>query len=110
MTLLRFITEEERLTLENLSTVPELIIEGTGHTYLYYGVKYKEGLSSSTIAQLETINNILVDVIKGFSSFSNFTPKGTLRFQYAWDSSFKGVGYISINQLHKGFDPEESQA
>lgn len=110
MKLLRFITEEERTLLDKLSSEPELIIAGASHTHLYYGVRYKSDLSQDAEDKLDLINTILSQVIGGFSSFSNFTPDKCIRFQYAWDSSFTGVGYLTLDQLSTGFNPGEAQA
>jgi hypothetical protein len=108
MKLLRYITEAEKQLLQEYSTRKDLIIKGATHGYLYYGIVSKLGNTQELIDRINEISALLSTVIEGFKYFSNFTPEGKIRFQYAWTSTFTGVGYITIKELDNGFEIEES--
>ena len=85
-----------RLT-ELKDNFPELTFNNNGYEYLSPKVKedHKE--------QIIEIESILRKTIKGFDRFDNFKPKRELdgrtyvRVQYAYDSSFIGVGYFNLD-------------
>lgn len=99
MTLLRSITLSEKGLLTSYSHMPELIINGATHSNWYYGVRQRGELSEEAQKALDDIEVLLKQLIGGFVSFSNFTEKGQLRFQYMWSPLFQGVGYLPIDEL-----------
>lgn len=98
-------TELETIAKEN----PELVFDNVGFEYLSREVKEEKA------EQIARISEILKEHVKGFSKFFNFKPckkRGlTLRFDYAWDQRFVGVGYLPLDHLRDGFpEGEKSQA
>jgi hypothetical protein len=66
--------------------------------------------------QFKIVTDILKKTIEGFVEFNHFKISKEkvskekvirLRFQYYWDKSFKGVGYIKLDELLNGFDKIE---
>ena len=57
--------------------------------------------------QFKTVTDILRNTIEGFVEFNHFVIHKKksyigIRFQYPYDSSFTGVGYIKLDELLKG--------
>lgn len=81
---------------------PNLTLQNTGYETLD-----KDKLTTEDKTKLSEVTDILKKTIHGFSSFQNFrrdkTQKIQLRFQYAYDVSFTGVGYILLDELLNGF-------
>lgn len=86
---------------------PKLTFDNNGYEYIRKELEeHKEVVNE--------INEILKATIGRFPEFNNFKPrpKGhkdgdfAVRCQYAWDSSFTGVGYFGINEF-KNFEEDE---
>ena len=98
------ISKEQHSTLLNLMQDNEgLILENKGYQYI------RRELTNKEVEAKQQVVNILKNHIKGFNSFTNFrhhvkTGKPQIRFDYAYSSSFSGVGYIKIDELLNGFD------
>lgn len=77
-------------------------------TFQNNGYEYIKNLSEEELKKVEEVNVILKRAILRFSEFNNFrlTSDGRiqLRFQYGYDNSFTGVGYILLEELYKGFE------
>ena len=88
------------------------------HPILTYQNKGYDTIDTSKMTDedkeaFKKVQDILLMKIKGFSSFQNFRINKKneieLRFQYnySYDGSgipFTGVGYLTVRELHKGFD------
>ena len=89
-------TIKEKLT-EIKSNFPKLTFQNEGYQYLSKEIKENH---KKEIAEIESI---LKEEIKGFSEFNNFRENKdgsfSVRCQYCWDDSFKGVGYFNINEF-----------
>lgn len=106
MTLLKFITAEERAILTELSKDKSLICARA------YG-------KHSNPEKAKIVLDILKPCILGISEFSSFVGNDKLRIQYNYDANydeewkgnkfrppytgFYGVGYITLNELQFGF-------
>jgi hypothetical protein len=100
MTVLRALTEVELEWVKSLIEDGDLTIEGACHSFYYYGwANNKEDLSDEAKENYKNLNRLLKKVIPDFVSFSNFTPEGTLRYQYSWTPDFTGVGYCLVEDL-----------
>lgn len=99
MKLKRFITLEEKVRLLELCANKELIVDTSNYAYKYMN----KDLQEKNKDIINEISMILNDCIEGFAVFNNFTIDRRLRFQYQWELGFSGVGYITINELRKGF-------
>jgi hypothetical protein len=97
-----------------------LFLQNEGYEYI------RKEFNDSEKKAKKNVEAILSKSILGFSSFTNFrlskkTEELQLRFQYHYDadvnldenkvrvgnkseSPFVGVGYITLRELHKGFD------
>lgn len=84
-------------------------------TYQNLGYDYpdKSKWSDEDKEAFNTVTDILKKIVKGFVEFNNFRINKNdgnaimLRFQYQWDSSFTGVGYVKLDELLNGFDKTE---
>jgi hypothetical protein len=85
---------------------PNLTYQNTGYDY-----PDKSKWDNEDKKQFDIVTDILKKIITGFVEFNNFTvskEKGVrLRFQYYWDKSFIGVGYLKLDELLNGFDKTE---
>lgn len=88
---------------------PELRLQNIGYQYLRPEVR------EAKAPQIARITEILKRHIMGFLEFHNFkTGKDgeiVLRFDYDWGAenqtmSFRGVGYLPLDQLRDGFPRE----
>lgn len=80
-------------------------------TYKAKGYDTPKITEQSDIDARKRVADILKGHIDGFSSFTNFTINGKLRFQYNYNYDgtalpFTGVGYIELNELLNGFKSE----
>ena len=103
MTLLRALEETEANTLQRLSVVGGLLIDGEGQRNCYYGVP-RGGEHKEDILAIEAI---LSKSVGGFISFCSFTKDNRIRFIYDWSYGekampFSGVGYLYIQEVTKG--------
>lgn len=103
MKLKRFITEEEKDRLLELSRKEKLVADSKNK---YHAETMRDD------PDVIWISALLKDVIEEFASFSNFTKTDhrVIRIQHHWDERFTGVGYVSIHELHEGFEPGSTQA
>lgn len=79
---------------------PVLTFQNKGYEYI------RTPFNNEEQEAFDKVSEILKNHIKGFSKFNNFRKKGKiieLRFQYRWDESFTGVGYIKLFELLNGF-------
>mgnify|MGYP003603483754 FL=1 len=83
--------------IEIQSNFPKLTFQNEGYQYLSKEIKENH---KKEIAEIESI---LRQEINGFSEFNNFkiNKDGSIsvRCQYYWDNSFKGVSYFNINEF-----------
>ena len=83
--------------IEIQSNFPKLTFQNEGYQYLTKEIKENH---KKEIAEIE---RILREEINGFSEFNNFKINKdgsfSVRCQYYWDSSFKGVGNFNINEF-----------
>ena len=79
------------------SNFPKLTFQNKGYQYLSKEIKENH---KKEIAEIESI---LKKEINGFLKFNNFKINKdgsfSVRCQYYWDNSFKGVGYFNINEF-----------
>ena len=85
---------------------PKLTLQNKGYQYIA-----KDSLSELELKAHRVVEEILRKHIEGFREFNNFKTRESgevvLRFQYKWDWKFTGVGYITVNELLKGFKDEK---
>ena len=83
--------------IEIQSNFPDLTFQNEGYEYLSKEIKENH---KKEIAEIESI---LKKEINGFSEFNNFKINKdgsfSVRCQYYWNNSFKGVGYFNINEF-----------
>lgn len=91
----------------------ELLEIQKAHPILTYQNKGYDEFDKSKMSEydkeaFEKVSAILSKHIIGFQRFQNFKIRKNgeivLRFQYMWDVSFTGVGYLELKELHKGFN------
>lgn len=127
MTITKLSEEDFNELIEIQKNTPTLTFNHKGYQNLKGHLK--RDFNETEKKAIQRINEILGKSIVGYSSFQNFcfrTKIGkdeelVLRFQYRYDadlnlnekkvrvgnareSSFVGVGYITVRELHKGFD------
>lgn len=89
-------TIKEKLT-EIKSNFPQLTFQNEGYEYLSKEIKENHK------KEITEIESILKKEINGFCEFNNFIENKdgsfSVRCQYYWDNSFKGVGYFNINEF-----------
>ncbi len=100
------ITEETYEQLRDIQEQhPELTLQNEGYEYLD-----KREFSPETMDAYQTVSDILREHIDGFRKFHNFklsrNGEVRLRFDYKWDSSFTGAGYLLLDELLNGFRKE----
>lgn len=99
------------MTIEPLSQdeYEKLLLIQIMHSKLTFQNVGYQYIDRSTLSEEDKA--ILSKHIKRFVEFNNFllNKKGelTVRFQYCYDSSFTGVGYITLRELLNGFDIEK---
>ncbi len=85
---------------------PNLTFQNEGYQYID-----KSKFSEKDKKAFRIVSNILSKAIKGFCRFDNFrlSKKGEvcIRFQYEYDVSFTGVGYLELVTLFEGFKETE---
>lgn len=100
---IELLTPERYNTLKGYYTNhPKLTFENKGYEYID-----KSALSESDLKAIKEIEEILKDQIEGFVEFFNFRDRGgkiQIRFDYHYDISFVGVGYIFLDELLNGFN------
>lgn len=85
---------------------PKLTFNNNGYEYIQVQEEDKEAFKK--------VEDILMKHIVGFKKFNNFQltkdNEVRLRFQYDWTADdmsrgipFTGVGYLLLEELHKGF-------
>jgi len=96
--------------VEIYNKYPNLTLQNKGYEYIR-----KDNLNNEELTKLKEVETILKQVIKGFSSFSNFrtnnkTQELQIRFQYDYSADaeirtnpFIGVGYLYLEELLNGF-------
>jgi hypothetical protein len=96
--------------VEIYNKYPKLTLQNKGYEYIR-----KDNLNNEELTKLKEVETILKQVIKGFSSFSNFrtnnkTQELQIRFQYDYSADaeirtnpFIGVGYLYLEELLNGF-------
>ena len=104
---INLIHEREYNLLKSIQiNFPNLTFQNDGYEYIN-----KSKFSERDKKAFRIVSNILSKAIEGFSRFDNFrlTKKGEvqIRFQYAWDISFTGVGYLELVTLFEGFKENE---
>lgn len=82
---------------------PKLTFQNNGYEYIN-----KSTFTDDDMNAFNRVTEILNDHIKGFSRFDNFrltekTKEVQIRIQYYWDISFRGVGYLLLDELLNGF-------
>lgn len=105
---IQLLTTEDYNTLKNIvKNNPNLTFQNNGYEYID-----KRKLTAEDIEALETITEILKRTVTGFQKFFNFkfnkAGEILLRFDYLWDESFTGVGYIKLSELLNGFEDKEN--
>ena len=104
---INLIPEREYSLLKSIQiNFPNLTFQNDGYEYIN-----KSKFSERDKKAFRIVSNILSKAIEGFSRLDNFrlTKKGEvqIRFQYAWDISFTGVGYLELVTLFEGFKNDE---
>lgn len=86
---------------------PILTFQNNGFEYID-----KSKFTDSDWDAYKEVDKILRKCVKGFSKFFNFklNKKGEIkvRFDYHWDASFTGVGYLYLDELLNGFRDKEN--
>lgn len=82
---------------------PKLTFQNNGYEYIN-----KSTFTDEDVVAFERVSEILNDHIQGFNRFDNFrltekTKEIQIRIQYYWDISFRGVGYLLLDELLNGF-------
>ena len=89
--------EKKKKIIEIQSNFPKLTFQNEGYQYLSKEIKENHK------KEIEEIKSILKKEINGFSEFNNFKINKdgsfSVRCQYYWDNSFKGVGDFNINEF-----------
>lgn len=81
---------------------PELTFKNEGYE------KLSKEIQERHTDQIKEIDAILTETLENFRTFNNFSPSRdgklvAIRVQYAWDSSFQGVGYFDMRH----WNPED---
>lgn len=97
------LSQEDHAKLLGIFTdFPALSFQNNGYEYLNFSK-----LTDLEKEKFKEAEDILRKHIHGFSKFNHFkvnrNGEPQLRFQYAWDVSFTGVGYLLIDELLNGF-------
>lgn len=104
---IELITQETHQKLKSIfENHPALTLQNNGYEYLD-----KSKFTPEDEAAFKETSEILKKHVHGFSKLHNFrlSKKGRiqLRFNYAWDERFTGVGYILLDELLNGFEGTE---
>lgn len=105
---IELLSQEEYDTLLRIQeNHPKLTFQNVGYQYIDRSTLSEEDKKSD-----DKVREILSNHIKDFTRFDNFllNKAGELcvRLQYHYDSSFIGVGYITLRELLNGFDSDSS--
>lgn len=102
---INLITSEEHKILSDIQkNNPILTFENKGYEYID-----KSKFSDEDKIAFDKITEILKLHIIDFVEFNNFRIRKNdiqIRFQYKYDPSFTGVGYILLDELLNGFTNE----
>lgn len=101
---INLISEEQYNKLnEIVKNYPALTFQNNGYQY----IDLKKLTDADMMARQEVID-ILSKHIAGFAKFFNFKldkdNRVQVRFDYKWDESFTGVGYLLLDELLNGFE------
>ena len=103
MTLQLLSPDEYNLLLSIQQEYPKLTFQNNGYEYID-----KKSFSEEDAQKFAEVTEILKNHIEGFVKFNNFLydkqNELNVRFQYKWDTSFTGVGYLKVRELLNGFD------
>lgn len=102
--------EDYKKLLHIQKTYPYLTFQNEGFEYID-----KTVFTEEEKAAFATVTEILSRCVVGFSKFFNFKVRKNgnivVRFDYDWTAddrsqgaSFIGVGYVTVEELHKGFN------
>lgn len=108
MTIYLLTQQEYDTLLEIQKKFPVLTFQNVGYQYIDRS-KFTEEEKQAD----QQVTEILNAHIKDFCKFDNFKLRTNgdlvIRFQYQWDSSFTGVGYLKLSELLNGFEkPDET--
>lgn len=99
---IKLLTQEEYDKLLDIQQkCPKLTFENKGYEYID-----RRLFSEEEVEYYRQVSVILREHIKDFVRFDNFrmtTGELVIRFQYHYDISFTGVGYIKAIELLNGF-------
>lgn len=100
---IELITQETHQKLKSIfENHPALTLQNNGYEYLD-----KRKFTPEDEAAFKETSEILKKHVHGFSKLHNFrlskNGRIQLRFNYAWDERFTGVGYILLDELLNGF-------
>lgn len=104
---IELITQETHQKLKSIfENHPALTLQNNGYEYLD-----KRKFTPEDEAAFKETSEILKKHVHGFSKLHNFrlskNGRIQLRFNYAWDERFTGVGYILLDELLNGFEETE---
>lgn len=104
---IELITQETYQKLKSIfENHPALTLQNNGYEYLD-----KRKFTPEDEAAFKETSEILKKHVHGFSKLHNFrlskNGRIQLRFNYAWDERFTGVGYILLDELLNGFEETE---
>lgn len=104
---IELITQETHQKLKSIfENHPALTLQNNGYEYLD-----KRKFTPEDEAAFKDTSEILKKHVHGFSKLHNFrlskNGRIQLRFNYAWDERFTGVGYILLDELLNGFEETE---
>jgi len=86
--------------LQAFSVMPELILDGCGFNFAYYGVQ-ANGRPPVSPELIKEVEGLLSEIIENFSRFCNFTSDGKLRYLCNYSHGtrhipFTGVAYWKV--------------
>lgn len=104
---IELITPETHEKLKSIfEQYPALTLQNNGYEYLN-----KSKFTEEEAAAYKEVSEILKNHVHDFVKFHNFNlsknGRVRLRFDYRWDESFTGVGYILLDELANGFEDTE---
>ena len=105
MTIELITKREYNKLLHRQQKYPKLTFQNVGYQYVD-----KSKFSEEDAKAFNEVTEILRKSIKGFVEFNNFLIVNDtirVRFQYHYDASFTGVGYLELEELYKGFKAQE---
>ena len=103
---IKLLSKRKYTQLKSIQTkYPILTFQNVGYQYID-----KSKFTEKDKVAFDKVTEILKLHIERFVEFNNFlfnrVGELVIRFQYHYDSSFTGVGYITLEELHKGFKDE----